>query len=200
MPASDCTNPQQVYQFVIHPCVFWQAGDIEAEEQKNFPKWKAESAAQRNELVVSPGFSPWTNRPEFQAKGLKVTPRVKDIMNILVAKVMKSNDMCCRDAKKVVDDVILDVSQSHTRSASTYRGLHKCICTSTVMYTFRHDRAIHPLETLFAHGYPRTLRTTGLSTSAMKEFSGEAMNLPCLATCLWALVSHVNFAKPATTA
>ena len=115
-------------------------------------------------------------------------------MDILVAGTMKSLNKSAREVVEDMSGVILDVSQSHTRIAATNKGVHRCLTTSTQNYSFKHDRFITPFESLLFQGYPSNITIPSQITSAdLKEFAGEGMCLPCLATVIWSVYKHMDW-------
>eukprot|EP00438_Fugacium_kawagutii_P006182 Skav207470 [mRNA] locus=scaffold3545:482683:483165:- [translate_table: standard] len=143
-------------------------------------------------MGVSPDFSPWTGQPTFQGHGMKLTERTKDILNVVAISHMKATKLGVDRADW--KGVYVDVSQNLSRKSWTEPGGSlKCLCTSTSLYSFFADRQILPLETLFAQGYPTSLRLGGLTQSDLKDFAGEGMCLPCIASVLWAVYHCTDF-------
>lgn len=148
-------------------------------------------------MKVSPSYSPWTSRPEFLAKGLNVTPRVKDLIDIIVIQEMKAKDLPASEIGESLTEMFLDVSQSLSRNAHTQKGTNKCLTTATQNYSFKQDRVVLGLESLVFQGYPRgELKVPNhFSNQHLKELAGEGMCLPCLATVMWSLFVHVLAAR-----
>lgn len=125
---------------------------------------------------------------------MSLTPRMKDALDILAIALMKSENLPIAELN--MQGTFIDVSQSLSRRAWTQKNMNKCFCTSTCLYHYGQDRAVLPIETLFAQGYPRTLKVPGqgtISHSDLKEFAGEGMALPCLAALIWSIYTCVDF-------
>lgn len=159
-------------------------------------QWEKDSLVLRDRAGVSPGFKPWTARPEFEARGIKLTERIRDLMDCTVIERAVANGLTMSDCVKSMSDCFLDYSQSHSRRCYTVGGINKCLTTSSTLYSYGADRAVLPVETLRFHGYPTTLNLPhGITAAEIKEFSGEAMCLPCLACVLWSILIHVPLAS-----
>lgn len=91
--------------------------------------------------------------------------------------------------------MFMDVSQSHTRHAHTGSdGCQKCLTTATQNYSFSQDRLVLPLELLHWQGYPSTLKVPfNVSQNDLRDFAGEGMFLPSLATVIWSIFRIVDF-------
>lgn len=155
--------------------------------------WERDSANIRARCGVSPGFAPLSSGQNREFRGLEMTPRVKDLLDCIVIERMVAEGSSLTDALQGLGHTIVDVSQSHTRRAYTSPdGVHKCLTTSSQLYSMGHDRVIMPLEMLWFQGYPRQLKIPmALSASHLKHFAGEGMCLPCLAHVLWAIMLNV---------
>lgn len=152
------------------------------------PRWKQESKTFRNRLGISPSYAPWTSKPTFKADGLNVTPRIKDVLDVVAAHHMKMLDQSAADVSAHLSNVMVDVSQGLSRKAFTSRGCHKCLTTSTSNYSFGAKRAVTPFESMLMQGYPKTLAVPShIKVSELKTLAGEGMRLACVATVLWAL-------------
>ena len=125
-----------------------------------------------------------------------MTPRVKDLLDCIVIERMVAEGSSLTDTLQGMANTIVDVSQSHTRRAYTSQdGRHKCLTTSSQLYSVGHDRIILPLEMLWFQGYPRQLKIPAtVSPAHLKHFAGEGMSLPCLAQVLWSILLNVPLA------
>lgn len=186
----------------IHVPRCWQGstsgGKAGEGDEAHFPRWKEDSVNFRNRLGISPSFSPWTGRPGFKGAGLSLTPRVKDLIDCVVAARMKALDLSAKDIEPEMSRIFLDVSQSLQRNAYSYgdgdRKVHKCLTTSSSLYSFSSDRLITPVELLAFQGFPKSIKIPhSISGNDLKTFVGESMSLPCLATVIWALFVHIDF-------
>ena len=183
------------------PCLHAQApsnsdagtGYGACDDERQFRRWKADSITFRNKLGVSPSFSPWTSRPGFAARGLRLTPRTKDIIDCVAIQVMKTKNLPLTEMESGMKGMFLDVSQSLHRKAYTQAGVNRCLTTSSVLYSYEHDRLVTPPELLYFQGYPRTLKIPpSLSSAELRDLAGEGMTLPCLAMVLWAIWTTVD--------
>lgn len=178
---------------VQQPTVDNGVGDSGDDDSKLFRKWKADSLTFRNRVGVSPGYAPWTSRPEFVGRGIRLTPRTKDLIDCVAIQVMKSKNLPFNQMAEGLKGVFLDVSQSLQRKAYTQGGMNRCLTTSTVLYSYEHDRMVVPAEMLYFQGYPRTLKIPSSVTQAdVANLAGEGMSLPCLATVLWSIWTTVD--------
>lgn len=176
-----------------------QPGDAWALQEENaYPKWKQESLNYRNRAQVSPSYSPWTGQPQFQARGMRVTARVKDLLDCITIAVLRATDSPAAMMKQQLEHVFADVSQGLCRAAYTQNGLNKCLTTSSSLYSFGADRMVTALECLKFQGYPVSSSgrfslhvPSSLGHTSLKEFSGEGMALPCLACVIFSLYVHV---------
>lgn len=166
-----------------------------------FKQWHKDSLVVRNKAKVSPTFAPWSSRPGLRYKGVRLTERVKDLMDCTLIDLMVNQNATMSEVLKKdnLEGLFLDYSQSHHRRCFTAGGMNKCLTTSSTIYSFGRDRMVLPMETLHFHGYPKTVRLPVHCTqNDLKQFAGEAMTLPCLATVLYSIIANMTFDKPAT--
>lgn len=165
-------------------------------EGVRFKQWQKDSLILRDKAKVSPHFRPWTSRPSFTAKGVRLTDRVTDLMDSLVIDRMAQGKQTLTQIINSLDDTFLDFSQSHQRKCWTQCGINKCLTTSSTIYSYGADRLVLPIETLKFMGYPESLKLPyPMSHHDIRDFVGEAMCLPCVAAVLWSLVVNVPFDK-----
>ena len=165
-------------------------GDPGAAEK--IKQWQKDSLHIRGKMQVSPTYAPWTSRNAFKGVGLSPSDRVHDLVDCAAIYTLVSKGIALKDMEAAMKGIILDVSQSHGRRCFTQDGIHKCLTTSSSLYAYHPDRMITPLETLWFQGYPRTLKMPAtLSGGDIKEFVGEGVCLPCMATVIWAVISVV---------
>lgn len=184
-----------------HPFHSWcqanskTAASLVDKEDSSFPRWQKDSLTIRNRLGVSPGFAPFTGHPSFVGYGLPKTRRVHDLLDCFVISKMKELDKPFNHAMEVMSEMFMDVSQSHTRNAHTGSdGCQKCLTTATQNYSFSQDRLVLPLELLHWQGYPSTLKVPfNVSQNDLRDFAGEGMFLPSLATVVWSIFRIVDF-------
>lgn len=120
---------------------------------------------------------------------------VSMICLIALWSLMKELDKPFNRAMEVMSEMFMDVSQSHTRHAHTGSdGCQKCLATATQNYSFSQDRLVLPLELLHWQGYPSTLKVPfNVSQNDLRDFAGEGMFLPSLATVIWSIFRIVDF-------
>lgn len=177
-----------------------QTHTCQAQQSRNDPderltrRWHKESLSERNSLNVSPGYSPWTSRATFKGLGLPLTDRIKDIIDIFVIRMMKEKQKTVAELEPDLVDCFIDVSQSHGRHCHSRDGMNKCLCTSSMLYSYGKDRLVLPVESLYMQGYPVTLQVPRhVTASQLRDFSGEGMCLPCIASVIWSLMYFVPF-------
>lgn len=106
---------------------------------------------------------------------------------------MKNKNLPLAELEAALKGMFLDVSQSLHRKAYTQGGVNRCLTTSSLLYSYEHDRIVTPLEMLYFQGYPRTLKIPmSLSPSELKDLAGEGMTLPCLAMVMWSIWTTVD--------
>lgn len=129
----------------------------------------------------------------MQLQGVSPTPRVLDLIDVVASSFMAANGLSMSQLSDALAPILLDISQSHSRKAFSHGGLHKCLTTSSTLYSFKLERVILPQEMLKWQGYPATLKVPDECTQTdLRDFCGEGMFLPSLATCLWALLWNVK--------
>lgn len=150
----------------------------------------------RDKVGVSPTFSPWTSRPGFEGRGLSRSARVLDLVNCIAIQKLVTSNTTAENLESELKHTMLDYSQSHARRSATHADKHRCLTTSTTLYSYGLDRVVLPLETLWWQGFPRSLKVPQqVSSSDIKEFAGEGMTLPCLATILLSLIWNVDYGQ-----
>jgi hypothetical protein len=158
--------------------------------------WRAESAAWRDKLGVSPKHSLWTQQPGFKGQGLSKTERNLDILDCVTAQF-------CKDLPKktlgpvlaAMENVIVDVSQSHGRKTFTNKdSCNQALTTSTELYSFAKDRVVIPQECMYLHGHSlATVFPHSMTQTDIKVLAGEGMALASVGTILWALYVTKKF-------
>ena len=119
-------------------------------------------------------------------------------MDCVVIDKMVNSNVPLSEAIKSMDGTFLDFSQSHSRRCFTQGNVNKCLTTSSTIYSYGKDRMVLPCEMMAFQGYPKTLRFPLHATPAdVRDFAGEGMTLPCLATVLWSIIANVPLGKEA---
>ena len=144
-------------------------------------KWKMQSRACRAELGLSDSFHPWTGRDAFAGEGLRLTPRVRDVLDLTAAKVFSRN----LPSQRGLTDIYVDVSQSLDRNCFTHAdGSNPCFTGATELYSFAQDRIILPEEMLAFHGFGHVEMPPSLGCRDLKRMAGTGMSLPCIGSIL----------------
>ena len=122
-----------------------------------------------------------------------MSDRTKDIVDCTAMQVCKSKGVSVSNMKHVMKQhmkgIIVDVSQSHnSRQFTNAQGVHRCLTTSSHLYIYAEDRFAVGKEHLAFQGWVADMEVfpKGLSNRELRELAGEGMNLPCLASVLWA--------------
>ena len=165
-----------------------QTSHLARDECGKEASWKVETAKLRDKLGVSPGYSPWTKRPSFVARGVSLTPRVKDLIDVVAAKRMKSH---LGPVESAVSGVALDISQSHSRPTFTSKyGVCPCLTTASMLYSYDDDSLLSAREHMYLQGHPKSIQVPdALTARNLRQLAREGMALPCLGLCIAALVS-----------
>ena len=91
------------------------------------------------------------------------------------------------DEAKASQDLWLNVTQSLDRKP-WFVGQRRTVTTSTVLYSYEHDRLLCAVEYLMQHGYPESVSLRGLSAREDQALAGEAFALPSVASLLCAVL------------
>ena len=86
--------------------------------------------------------------------------------------------------------VFVDLSQNPDRCGYTNKdGFMRCLCTSSLLYSFSLDRAVMPLELLAFQGHdiPKMRVPADMSVQDMKALAGMGICLPNLAVYILAM-------------
>jgi hypothetical protein len=167
-----------------------------------FARWHSESTTWRNQVLISPAYSPWVSRPTVSLTGVQATDRVKDLLDVTAAQcLLRHRDKKCRQGSEWtrwgwVNEVFSDTSQSHARKAfSNSYDISPCMTTSSNYYSFGLDRAIIPIEHFKMQGLPamKMALPSGMTKDQVKDLAGNMMFLPSLATVLMAVLLAVDF-------
>ena len=160
-------------------------------------KWQADSAAWRASLGVLPAFNPYTKTLDLDKAGLGLLPskRVLDLLDCNVMQAAKRAKKTVRATQPLLQETLLDVSQSHARGGMPSVGNpNRCLTTSSRLWSFAQSRVLSGTEHLLLQGHTMPLQVPhGVSQTDLRRWSGEGIALPCLATVLWALKLTANF-------
>ena len=154
-------------------------------------QWMVQSDKLRHSLNTSKAWAGWTSQPGFASRGIKVTPRVKDLMDCAVAWHLRNRNLplwLSEDSKAALSEVFIDVSQNHVRLPwSKLDNVAPCFTRSTCMYSCQRDSVVYPEEMARMMGWPSDMDVPGNVTSQkLKDMVGNSIALPCLGTVVWA--------------
>ena len=147
-------------------------------------------------------LTPWTSLAGLKFTGLRMTPRVKKLLDCVCMHVCGgahetqrilnlSPEMARSTILDKMEDVILDVSQNPSRRAFSNRcGMAKCLTTSSLLYSYRLDRVILPFEKMMWQGHSLVTKIpTSMSSKELDELAGIGIQLPSLGLLIVALMS-----------
>ena len=167
--------------------------DKEARQRDRQPartcEWMVESMAFRKALGFSASSKPWTGRNCFRGLGLPKTARVLDLLDLCVMAKLNKESPSEEELTAGMSGVLLDVSQSFGRNATTNKeGVSHALTTGSCLSSFDRDSVLTGREMLQMHGQPKSLRLpSDLAESHVVHLAGEGMALPCLASVIWVL-------------
>ena len=141
---------------------------------------------------------PWTSLPERRYKGLSCTDRALASLDCVCMEVLggaASAERAMRrpDRVEIVEgalrDTFVDLSQNPARRAFSHAGgVCRCLHTGSIVYSFRRDGIILPIEKMFLQGHPRDLQIPPCMTvKELDDLAAMGISLPCLASILLAL-------------
>ena len=143
----------------------------------------------RDKLGISDQYNALDALPtnKWQLCGLEKNSRVMSILNLVVCQKLQGMKRTSANVRKVVQHLIVDVSQNPCRNSCTNKkGVNHTLCSSTVQVHVGLQRPITPRELLFQQGHPSTIEIPeDVSMSSVQKLAGQGMALPSLATCLW---------------
>ena len=158
-------------------------------------KWQCQIAAWRAASNLPAGLCVWAN--QMEATGMPRTERVKAIIEMVA--VMKFQEMGYNlytvqsmpfsQKRELLRDVYCDVSQNpQHKNCTNSAGISGCLATSTVLYSYRLDRIVLPVELAMIQGHRRGFQFPEcVSSNQIRDLAGEGMALPCLGTIVWCM-------------
>eukprot|EP00959_Pyramimonas_sp_CCMP1952_P471081 9497812-Pyramimonas_sp.AAC.1 len=141
--------------------------------------------------------APWTGRAEVRLRGVGVQPRILDLLDLGWQSRVKNPPGGFKDLPKsekldaLVDNFYADISQQNVREPW---GNLKVATTSSVIYSYKHDRILFEEELLRLQGHPIPADITCGKKGNVKSFqelAGEAMTLPVLASAMMSMILKV---------
>ena len=112
--------------------------------------------------------------------------RVIDLLNVVWTHVKMTNTE--ETMSTLAQDMFIDTSQCISRRAWTTKGKLSSLNTSSCIFSFGLQRVLLPEEYFLLLGFQQP-ETAGISATAMRSLSGEAMSLPQIGVCIAALAS-----------
>ena len=110
-------------------------------------------------------------------------------------------DPASPDSLRLVRHLQADCSQSISRQVAGCEHL-PAITSSSVVYSYHHDRVLTPAELLRAYGFPgiqTIMSRTGhgrLTADSLKDLASECMALPCLGVVIVAMMCALGQRLP----
>jgi hypothetical protein len=105
-------------------------------------------------------------------------------------KILGLDPRCREDLEKAKNNFKWDATQNLDESGPT-KVRDTCLntlCTGAQVYSFQHDRRIHPLELLRSFGWPASTNPSGLAMRDLADLTGEVQSFQGLAVASWALL------------
>ncbi len=161
----------------------WQKWQVQVQD------WRDQLGC-KGELEV---LRPWTSQPGRRYLGLKPSPRVLAILDLVTIEVLGGADATVRimqgepehfmpKIEDAMSDIIVDLSQNPIRRAFTNsRGISKCMTTASQLYAFRRDGLILSQEQMLFQGHSRKEKyPPSMSQRAIHDLAGVGISLPSL--------------------
>ena len=150
----------------------------------------------RETLGFQPADHPWTDRKLLH--GVPRAPYVIELMDIAWASRCRSLGfdvyaLTPEQENQASTDFWLNITQSLDRKP-WFAGRRRTSTTSTIVYSFQHDRLLCPVEYLMQHGLPSSdvVQLRGLEPKDVYDLSGEAFALPSISSFLFAMLSSAS--------
>ena len=162
-------------------------------------EWQKQAALWRSELGISTTLNRWDLLNQTPI-GLRLTPRTREILNLVVAEKTQHLKVKSRkNMQKVLKGVVVDLSQNPCRRNFTgSTGIAHTLCTSSDLYHLGRGAQILPAEMLWMQGHnPKvTVLPDEIAPTTFQKLAGEGMPLPCLGLCIWAIYLTKGFPDP----
>jgi hypothetical protein len=162
-------------------------------------KWQEHTEAAWEQLraqgIVS-SRTAWTahplKKPPPRLQGLSCTERQLAVINYVFVRycAKQAVDPASEDSLKVTRCLMVDVSQSIGRQTCGTEHV-PAIASSTLVYSYFHDKVISPAELLQVYGFPAPPGEAG-SRENLKDLVAECMAMPSLGVVLVAMLSSVG--------
>ena len=124
--------------------------------------------------------------------GMNLTPRIACLLDCVAAELLgkdfRGRDTPFSEKQQLLRHAYADVSQNPKYRSFTKNSLTGCLTTSTLLYSYRRDGLVLPIELMTIQGHRRDLSIPeSMTGNNLKDLAGEGMFLGCLATVLWSL-------------
>lgn len=156
-------------------------------------KWKFQVVEWKREIKGGAKMFTQFDDMKLEIKGLRMTERVRAILNMVVAAktspFLTAKAMSKQTKLNCIARTIVDISQNPVRRCFTpAHGCNHTLCTSSVLVHLGMKRMVLPCEhfAFQGHGLSR-VRFGDLSNSKLRTLAGEGMCLPCLGVVLFSL-------------
>ena len=134
-------------------------------------------------------FRPYSRRVS-ECGSWRPSSRVLDLLDCAAMQCLSSKKMRLTHLHAATAEVLVDVSQSHTRRplSNPVTGVAHTLTTSSQLYSFKQERVLDGIEHLLLQGYPKDLRVPdSVSESDLRTMAGEGIALPCMSMVIWSL-------------
>lgn len=152
-------------------------------ENKDYSKWKQNTAKVRTSFNLPGDSAPWTRRKQFTIAGCRPSERQRQIID--VAFSVRRNTMPESTTAEVAKGFWANVSQAIQRKPwATHLG---SLTRGSVHYSFEHDLVLSGHLQLRAMGIPaHTAPTAEFSDRELRSLSGEMFSAPIVSLFTYA--------------
>lgn len=166
----------------VHPWLVCSSqDDLSAREQaqRKQQQWRAQSLALRDEMQVSPEYSPYIGRvPRPKLIGVLASARVCDLLDLAEAHRIRHSIPA--------DNFFVDISQAVNRKPW---GALRTLTTSCALYDFHREQMVAPLEFVALQGHPAkewAEHYSQIHPRVIQSMTGQAMFGPCVGLVMMA--------------
>ena len=142
---------------------------------------------------------PWTTLPGLEMVGISKQPRIFEIMDCVAievlggasrAKLILDTPNSSTIIKNSLAHIVVDLSQNPSRRAfSSFRGISKCLTTSSILYAFARDRRVTGFEKMLIQGHPESIQIPdSMTEKSLNNLAGMGICLPSLGAIVVAMM------------
>ncbi len=160
---------------------------------KGKAKWRKEAQAIRSALQEA-GCAHASAHPlrDASLSGLGATRRQRELLEcflLLHCHHCGVSATCPKQLREAMRGLTCDISQNrhHHAAEGHASGSMASLCTSSIIYSFEHDRLVHEEELLAGMGW-QSVTVPQMSRQEIRGLIGESQALPSLAVATWALL------------